>query len=208
MTTSTSAGATVQAISSEPVMGPPRGHGIGGLVEAPHDVDDEPKHQERNADRHREAESSCGTSRCCRRFRRLTAESRSHQASRPPKICAPAFGAASAAKSPARPALIAFERTRIPDLFSSLSHASGVSAARNPTPPRIRRKGDNRRRGETLTNEKFSRPPSRKVDPRRYAASAARFRHRRADRPAAFGDGGNFALGGAPRRPQYGAEAS
>ena len=35
-------------------MGPPRGRRIGGLVEAVDDIDDEPQHQQRNADRHRQ----------------------------------------------------------------------------------------------------------------------------------------------------------
>ena len=110
------------------VMRPPRGHRIGGLVEAVDDIDDEPEHQQRNADRHRQQNPVVHPERCRRRFGVTVGRKPISPGLGPPKTCASAFGATSATASAARPALIAFELTRIPTLSPSLfAQAFGAS---------------------------------------------------------------------------------
>jgi hypothetical protein len=63
---------------------------------------------------------------------------------------------------------------------------------------------DNRRRGETLTNEKFFARSPAKSPGTNMGDRSAFFANTHADQRAAFGGGGNFVLGGPPPRPQYG----
>ena len=100
-----------------------------------------------------------------------------------------------------------------PDRVQAYAHADCISvtlsqafgASGHPAPPSNPPRPDNRRRGETLTNEKFS-PPSR---PQSRSAPApgergAFFANTNAERRPAFGRADNFVLGGPLRRPQYG----